>query len=310
VIYVICASMGKDSTALWAWAKRTGLGPRRIVTQDTGWEFDGTADVPGWRAYMATLVAAFGESLTVIAAPVQFEERTRQHNTFPGVLNRRWCTQELKLAPMREYLDALREETGDDVTVVVGVRAEESAARAKMAEREWSDFYDCEVWRPLISWSLEQVIAEHHAAGVPLNPLYLAGAERVGCWPCIKASKAEIALVARLDPARIDRIRQLEADTGNLMFVIEEPKTRCATCKGKKTRRAFRRVLAARGRMAPCDACKGTGRTPRLLVPYPIDEIVKWAKTERGGRRLALFPEPRGCARWGLCEAPTSGGAA
>lgn len=179
------------------------------------------------------------------------------------------------MAPTREYLEKLRDETGEDVTFVVGVRAEESRARAQLPEREWSDFYDCEVWRPLLNWSLEQVIEEHHRAGVPLNPLYHLGAERVGCWPCIKASKAEIALVARVDPARIERIRQLEAETGNMMFVIEEPKR--------------------------------PGQ-PRKLTPYPIDEIVRWARTERGGRRLALFPEPSGCARWGICESPAKEG--
>lgn len=217
MIYVLSISGGKDSTALWAWARRTGLGDeggvvgvhRRQLAQNTGWEFDGTPDVASWREYLATLVAAFKEPLTVIEAPVLFEPRVRAHNTFPGVLNR----------------------------------------RAELDEREWSDFYDCEVWRPLLTWSLEQVIREHHDAGVPLNPLYLAGAERVGCWPCIKASKAEIALVARIDPARIARIREIEAATGNMMFTIEEPKK-----KGE----------------------------PRKLVPYPIDEIVKWARTERG----------------------------
>lgn len=274
MIYVLSVSGGKDSTALWLWAKRTGLGTdagdsRQQVAQDTGWEFDGAPGVASWREYLADLVLHIGESLSIVQAEVQFEARVRAHNTFPGVLNRRWCTEELKLAPMRAEIDRLREI--DDVTIVVGVRAEESAARAKMAEREWSDFYDCEVWRPLLTWSLEQVIAEHTNAGVPMNPLYHHGFERVGCFPCIKASKAEIAGVARLSPERINRIRQLEADAGNMMFVIEEPKR---------------------------------AGQPRKLVPYPIDEIVKWARTERGGKRLALFPEPRGCARWGLCELP------
>jgi hypothetical protein len=207
LIYVLSISGGKDSTALWLWAKRTGIGLRRQVAQDTGWEFDGTAEIPGWRAYLADLVSRIEEPLTVLARghlpvraelaarlvqlePHGFEVRVRKHKTFPGVLNRRWCTQELKLDPMREYLDVLRDETGEDVTV---------------------------------------------------------------------------------DPARIERIRQLEAETGNFMFVIEEPKK-----KGKT----------------------------RKLVPYPIDEIVKWARTERGGKRLAMFPEPSGCARWGICEAP------
>ncbi len=42
----------------------------------------------------------------------------------------------------------------------------------------------------------------------------------------------------------------------------------------------------------------------RKLVPTPIREMVAWARTSHGGKRLAMFPEPSGCARWGICEAP------
>jgi hypothetical protein len=39
----------------------------------------------------------------------------------------------------------------------------------------------------------------------------------------------------------------------------------------------------------------------------PIDEVVAWSRTERGGRQLPLLaPAPSdGCMRWGLCDPPT-----
>jgi len=277
MIYVLSISGGKDSAALWAWAKRTGLAPRRAVACDTGWEYDGEEFDDGhtatsWHAYIAALSFAIGEPITIVAADRQFDERVLAHNTFPGMLNRRWCTEELKLHPFRAEVDRIREETGDDVTVVVGVRAEESDARAKMPEREWSDFYDCEMWRPIIGWTLEQVIAEHHDGNLPINPLYFEGAERVGCFPCVKARKKELRVLARV-PRRVERLRQLEAKTGTTMFCLEQPKK-----KGQE----------------------------RKLIPTPIDKMIEWAQTERGGKRLMLpmFQEPSGCARWGICERP------
>lgn len=271
MIYIISYSAGKDSTALWLWARRTQLSPRRIVACDTRWESK------LWLPYLRQVEGLLGEPVAVVSAEVGFAERVRKHNTFPGRLNRRWCTQELKLEPFRDEVDRIREETGDDVTVVVGVRAEESEDRAKMPEREWSDFYDCEVWRPLITWTLEQVIAEHHEANIPLNPLYLTGAERVGCYPCIKAGKVELRHVARHEPERIEEIRELERETNTTMFCLEAPRR-----KGSE----------------------------RKLIPTPIDEMIKWAQTERGGHRLMLpmFQEPSGCARWGICERPTKDG--
>lgn len=269
MIHVLMISGGKDSAALWAWAKRTGLSPRIQLAQDTGWEanFEGAR----WEEYLTALEEHFREPLRIVAAETQFKERVLKHNTFPGRLNRRWCSQELKIEPARTVLDAIREETGDDVTVVVGVRAEESADRAELPEREWSDFYDAEVWRPLLTWTLADVLAEHHRTGVPLNPLYRMGAERVGCWPCIKAGKREIRMVAERDPGRIQDIRELEQKTGTTMFCLERP------VKNK---------------------------SPRKLLPTPIDDMIKWSKTARGGLQIAMYPEPSGCARWGICDLP------
>lgn len=267
MIYVLSISGGKDSAALLGWARRTGLTPRRSVACDTGWE----SNFPGhrWHEYIAELAAASGEEITVVSAATQFAARVEKYNTFPGKAFRRWCTEELKLSPFSAEIDRIREETGDVVTVVLGIRAEESADRAEMPEREWSDFYDCEVWRPLITWTLEQVLDEHALAGLPLNPLYRLGSERVGCWPCIKSGKREIRLVAENDPDRIAEIRRLEQATGTTMFSIEASRA---------------------------------GGAPHKQVPTPIDEMVAWSKTKRGGKVLAVVREPSGCARWGLCE--------
>jgi 3'-phosphoadenosine 5'-phosphosulfate sulfotransferase (PAPS reductase)/FAD synthetase len=198
---IVKVSGGKDSVAMWLWARRTGLDPIAVY-EDTKFE---------WKGHYAVL-----DDLERRIAPIvriqsdkSFLEWCRHKGTFPSRV-RKWCTEELKLKVCRLWLDHYRETTGEDVQLLLGIRREESAKRAdpkKTPEREFSDFYDCEVWRPILDWTVQDVIAEHHRAGVPMHPLYHEGAERVGCFPCVNAGKTELALVARLQPERIDEIR-------------------------------------------------------------------------------------------------------
>lgn len=267
MINILLYSGGKDSTALWLWARRKKIEPRVVIFDDTGWEFKQTYE------YVDEIERLMGEPIRRIKGKETFEERVRRLHGFP-TSGRKWCTDELKIQPTRAEIDRIRDETGDDAQVLVGVRAEESRRRAQMTEREWSDAYDCEVWRPLLDWKLADVLAEHTSAGIPLNPLYHLGAERVGCWPCINAGKAEIELVARLSPERIDLIRDMELITKNTMFSKEAP--------------LRERIPGER----------------RTELPLPIDEAVAWSRTKRGGREVQLVRAPSGCARWGICEAP------
>ena len=266
MINVVSLSGGKDSVALWLWARRTGLNPVAIYA-DTLWEW------PGHHEYLALLEARIGPIRRCVT-PLSFSDTTRKKKSFPSRV-RKWCTEELKLKPFAAELDKLREEAGDDVMVLLGIRREESARRADALEREWSDIYDCEVWRPILDWTLAEVAAEHHRAAIPLHPLYHHGAERVGCWPCVNASKAELALVAKLSPERIDEIRALELEMGATMFTRD------------------RRAEKAKA-----------GDDGPSVVPIGIDEVIEWAKTDRGGKQFSLLRPRTGCARWGVCEAP------
>lgn len=266
---VVSLSGGKDSVALWLWARREGLDPIAVYL-DTGWEWD------RHHRHLDMLERLVGPIVRIPPSQT-FEEKVRQKKSFPSRV-RKWCTPELKIEPFRDWLDRYRDETGEDVQVLLGIRREESAKRAdptKTPEREWSEFYDCEVWRPILDWTVAQVIAEHRAAGVPMHPLYHEGAERVGCFPCVNASKAELAIVGRLDPDRVARIRALEAEMGATMFT--------------RDRRTEKRK---------------NGDDGPSVVPVGIDEVMRWANTSRGGKQLQLYQPATGCARWGVCEAP------
>lgn len=267
---VASISGGKDSAAMSLYLTELGIEHDRVF-MDTGWEHPATYE------YLRGELTRVLGSITEIRGAYDFVSLVRKRRMFPSRIMR-FCTQELKVRPMQRYLGGLVD-IGADVLNTVGIRRAESTARSKMAEWEWSDGFDCEVWRPLVTWSERDVIEIHRRHDLRPNPLYLRGATRVGCWPCIHARKSEIALVERIDPSRIDAIAALEReltevgdaraiemgrdlDNGRTMFWLRDP-----------------------------------GSTAHR--PATIQETLEWARSAQ----VEMFPDLNdGCMRWGLCE--------
>lgn len=269
-------SGGKDSTALLLALREAGV-PFRAVFADTGWEARETYE------HLDTLRRIIGP-IDVVRPKRDMREAIRHRAGFPARMQR-WCTRELKLDPLRAYHDRIASETGIETVSAMGVRAEESEARSKMPiwadDDEWGGY----VWRPLLTWTVGDVIAIHHRHNVPMHPLYLAGFDRVGCWPCIFSRKEEIRLLAEREPERIDEIAALEREM---------------------TEERARRNEAEPGRYAHPLATFFQTRDRKNAGAMGIHDIVSWAKTEHGGKQLPLLhPLPQGgCMRWGACESP------
>lgn len=278
---IASVSGGKDSTALIL-ALREAEIPARYVFADTRWEASETYD------YIDLLRARLSITIDVVGVDGGMPARVRHRAGFPG-RKQRWCTRELKIEPLRAYHDTIEAATGVETVSAQGIRAAESSRRAKAVgledvperdatgHRAWGRW----MWRPLLAWTIEDVLRIHHRHGVPVNPLYRKGHSRVGCYPCIYASKEEIALLL---PTRIAEIRALEAETTALR---EE------------------RNQETPGRYAVSVATFFQTRVPGLTMA--IDEVATWARTSHGGRQLSLLAEPPrgGCMRWGICDAPT-----
>lgn len=111
-------------------------------------------------------------------------------------------------------------------------------------------------------------------------PLYQRGHDRVGCYPCIFSSKAEIRLIAEHAPDRIEEIRSLE--------------------HGASVKRKLRNMETPGRYKHEKASFFQTNRSDMT----GIDDVVKWSKTEHGGKQYPLFPPtPRGgCMRWGMCD--------
>lgn len=276
----VVASMsgGKDSGAMSLYLTELGIEHHRVFA-DTGWENPATLEY-----LRGPLTKAVGP-ITEVRAELQMEELVRKKAIFPD-REKRFCTVMLKMEPIRAFRDSF----DGPIVFTIGIRADESEKRKNAKEWEFSDMMDAEVWRPILRWSVGDVLEIHKRHGLALNPLYAQGATRVGCWPCIHARKAEIRLIAAQDPERIALIDRLEHElTQTARDRVEE--------KGgelKWERTFFSAHVGRNGHR-----------------PMPIGEAVAWANSDspadKGRKRrlqqVELFADPNdACGGHGLCE--------
>jgi 3'-phosphoadenosine 5'-phosphosulfate sulfotransferase (PAPS reductase)/FAD synthetase len=283
---IVSVSGGKDSAASAARVRHVYGLSARYVFADTGWE------APETYAYLPVIERALGITIERVGVPGGMRAKIRARAGFPA-RKQRWCTRELKVEILRAFHDRVAAEEDRETVSVVGIRAEESDDRALMSEWGYDDRWKGYVWRPAIDATVAEIIEQHHAVGLPLNPLYLRGHNRVGCWPCIYASKEEVRLWAENDPDRVDEVRALERE-------IEQLRAgRNAETPG---RYAHAQGSFFQSRMAVKDPQTGK----RRYLPMSVDDVVAWSKTDHGGRQGLLVREApdSGCFRWGMCEPP------
>lgn len=188
-----------------------------------------------------------------------------------------FCTQELKRNMAVEFQLNLQEQ-GHRVISWQGVRRDESEARrnAKWCERIGPGMY---AFRPLVLWSAIQVFAFCAERAIRPNPLYLQGAGRVGCMPCINCQKEELRQIDMRWPGHLQRISDWERTVGQ--------------CSKRGFPTFFTDSHAAKDRR-------------QVFADLNVWSRIEWAKTTRGGKQfdlLAQLDEPEACASsYGLCE--------
>ena len=196
-----------------------GGGNLTAVFCDTGWEH------PDTYKHVNDVCLQMGVRLITLKSKYDFVSLAVHKKRFPST-NARFCTSELKMKPMIDYVLSLKE----SCIIIQGIRAGESTARAAMEEecmyfksyfqpnkkgrtenyrskdvKEWCSQFDASVLRPIFKWSAQQVIDCILDAGQKPNPLYYRGFSRVGCFPCIMCRHKEIELIAN-HKARGDQV--------------------------------------------------------------------------------------------------------
>lgn len=208
------------------------------------------------------------------------------HGRFPS-RKAKFCTEDLKLEPLFATRTPLLE-AGVSTVDWVGERAAESKARANkpmLERRREASGASRVVYRPIHGWAASETFAIAKRHGIRPNPLYLLGASRVGCWPCINSQKSEIALVARHTPETIDRLREWE----------------------RKVSLVSRRDAGggSYSTFFSADKVPGADEDEERAM---IDKVVEWTKTSRGGRQFDLIQAieredtPSCFSQYALCE--------
>jgi 3'-phosphoadenosine 5'-phosphosulfate sulfotransferase (PAPS reductase)/FAD synthetase len=192
-----------------------------------------------------------------------------------------FCTSELKIEPITDQVVWPLLSKFEIIESWQGIRWDESPKRSSYVEREGiePDAKRVFAYRPILSWTAQQVFDYHKQNGIKWNPLYEKGMGRVGCMPCVNARKDEIKQIATQFPEVIDRIREWE---------------HLASLASKRQSTTF--FCATNDPTVDPDN-----------VHYSkdgIDRMVEWSKTTRGGRQQDLIAtDAQVChSIYGLCE--------
>lgn len=323
ISHIVNISGGKDSTACYLLALARGR-PFRAIMADTGNEHSQTMDYARALGGMTG-----GPEVELVAADFSDRIARKRHvvetkwrrdgvpeawidralealrptgNPFPDLCiwkgrfpSRRaqFCTEFLKQEAV--WKGVLRPALGRGPVVQwLGVRRDESHARrhAPMFRRlRTRGLATLLTYSPLVHWTAENCFELAKAHGVPPNPLYLEGMGRVGCFPCINASKRELKEIARRYPEAFERIEMWEA------LVAEASKRGAATFFASDTTpegAAMARTGITGGRDGPS--------FPRA------SQVAQWARTDRGGRQFNWVLDAEADAglscssQYGLCE--------
>ncbi len=298
--YLLTFSGGKDSlaTVIWLirWAK-INLPDFEVVFCDTGWENDKTyehiKEIEKWvgKTFVFLKSDKFKDLIDL------FLQKGRSAST-----KARFCTEEMKTKPMINYILSL----SHDVTIVQGVRAEESESRRMLnAKDEYFKFYTepygtdkkgkpkyhtyrkkevlkhieqyvVDVIRPILKWTAAEVFEYIYANGLKPNPLYYEGFSRVGCFPCIMCRHDEIRLIAEKYQGRIDEIREYETKSGRTFFPPKYIPERFCT----------KVAITKKGKTVMCPS---------------IDDVVKYVLDDPNQGKL--FQKSTGCISvYNICE--------
>src|SRR3990172_4501915 len=137
-INLFAFSGGKDSTALLLWGIENIINFIPIFC-DTGWEHPLTYN---YVEYIDKTILGGGLKVFKSKKYDGFEDMVYKKKRVPSTMAR-FCTEQLKIVPTKEFIDGLRNEY-ETINLYLGIRADESFARSKLTTLNFDDtYYKC-----------------------------------------------------------------------------------------------------------------------------------------------------------------------
>lgn len=205
-------SGGKDSQAMLAAMVRLGYAAKIVIIHSDLGDME-------WEPMESFITKnSFGLRVVVAKPAISFWDLCRKYGRLPGGTVR-FCTDELKSAPITEWIKSYCLENGYTRALsCMGIRAEESPSRAakpcfRRCKRSTKAIQIME-WFPIFDYLLGQVWDEIRAAGQEPHPIYSKGFSRLSCVFCVYGRIAEHQLAATMRPELRDMMANLERELG------------------------------------------------------------------------------------------------
>jgi len=168
----ILFSGGKDSLATLFYLKNIAEdinGDLTVIYVDT------TAGLPQNTKYVKRVCKYLGVNLKVVRPKIDYFTLAKEWG-IPS-FGYRWCCRELKIKPIEEYLDSIKEPK----VVFDGIRAAESNVRKQYIPIWYHPSFKCLSVSPLFYWSNQEVIDLINSNGLPKTLLHSLGSS-TECW--------------------------------------------------------------------------------------------------------------------------------
>jgi 3'-phosphoadenosine 5'-phosphosulfate sulfotransferase (PAPS reductase)/FAD synthetase len=226
-LFVLNHSGGKDSQAMFAYVTRQVPADQIVVVHaDLGrMEWAGVQDHirASIGGYDLNVVRAGKDLLEMVGRrQATLQAAGKDAPPWPSAQYRQ-CTSDLKRGPVAKFTRHYVKASGHRLVVnCLGLRAEESAARAKRPAfrtitRECTRVRTVVEWLPIQDWTIDQVWQAIADSGQMRHWAYDKGMSRLSCCFCILASKADLTIAARENPDLYREYVQLEKSTGYTM---------------------------------------------------------------------------------------------
>lgn len=247
-IFFVSHSGGKDSQAMYLYVNKWVPAEQIIVVHSDLSSVE-------WSGVQSHIRATVEHEIHVVENEQKdFVEMVRLRGMFPSPKYRQ-CTNDLKVGPINKFIRGVMADKGSKLGVnCTGIRAEESANRAKKLELTYNEKltiferYDCPKgtldkkgrvkriedksspkegerlvydWLPIFDWLIGDVFQAIKASGQKPHWAYEAGMTRLSCCFCIMASKGDLKTSAKHNGELLDKIAELEQEIGHTMFMAK-----------------------------------------------------------------------------------------
>lgn len=201
----ILFSGGKDSLATLAYLKDIA---KKVNIDLTALYVDTTAGLPENMEYVKKVCEYLGVNLKVVRPKIDYFTLAKKWG-IPS-FGYRWCCRELKIKPIMEYLDSIKEPK----VVFDGIRAAESNQRKKYIPLWYHPTFKCLSVSPIFYWSDYKVTSFINSDGIPKTLLHSLGTS-TECWCGAYKTESDFRKLYELNRNMFYKLVEIEEENKN-----------------------------------------------------------------------------------------------